>query len=32
MSPKYKFGYEVPKDIQHALELDKAAGSNQWNK
>ena len=29
-SPKYKFGYELPRDIQHALELDRAAGNNQW--
>ena len=29
-SPKYKFGYEVPRDIQHALELDQAAGNNRW--
>ena len=27
-SPKYKFGYEVPRDIKHALELDKVTGNN----
>ena len=30
MSPKYKFGYDVPCDIQHALDLDKEMGNNQW--
>ena len=29
-SPKYKFGYEVPRDINDALELNRAAGNNRW--
>ena len=29
-SPKFKYGYEIPRNYQHALELDKAAGNNKW--
>ena len=30
MLPKYKFGYEVPSDIIHAKQFDKAASNNKW--
>ena len=29
-SPKYKFGYEVPRDYEHACRLDEEAGNNRW--
>ena len=29
-SPKYKYGYEVPKTYEHAVRLDAAAGNNKW--
>ena len=29
-SPKYKYGYEVPKDYDHAVMLDCAAGNTYW--
>ena len=28
--PKCKFGFEVPRDIEHACRLDEAAGNNKW--
>ena len=30
MRPKYKYGFEVPRDYKHALELDEAAGNHKW--
>ncbi len=30
LAPKYKYGYEVPRNYQHALELDKANGNHKW--
>ena len=30
MSPKYKFGYEVPQNIAHAKQLDEAVRNNKW--
>ena len=29
-SPKFKYGFEVPRNYEHALELDKAAGNTKW--
>ena len=29
-SPKYMFGFEVPKNYTHALELDKRNGNTKW--
>ena len=29
-SPKYMFGYEIPKNYQHALELDARNGNTKW--
>ena len=29
-TPKYKYGFEVPRDYKHALELDEAAGNHKW--
>jgi hypothetical protein len=29
-TPKYEYGYEVPKSYNHAIELDKAAGNSKW--
>jgi hypothetical protein len=29
-SPKYKYGYEVPRSYQHAMELDKRNGNTRW--
>lgn len=29
-SPKYKFGYEVPRDYAHAIRLDKSFGTLRW--
>ena len=28
--PKYKYGYEVPRNYDHAVELDRAAGNTKW--
>jgi hypothetical protein len=29
-APKYQYGYEVPKDYQHAVRLDERAGNTKW--
>ena len=29
-APRYKYGYEVPRDYTHALELDKRNGNTKW--
>jgi hypothetical protein len=29
-SPKYAYGYEVPKSYRHALKLDEKAGNTKW--
>ena len=29
-SPKFKFGYKIPRDYKNAMELDAAAGNNKW--
>ena len=29
-APRYKYGYEVPRDYLHALEIDKRNGNNLW--
>ena len=29
-TPKYKFGVEVPRNVKHALEIDKANGNTTW--
>ena len=29
-APRYKYGYEVPRDHDHAIELDKRAGNTMW--
>ena len=29
-TPKYKFGVEVPRNVKHALEIDKANGNTAW--
>ena len=29
-APKYKYGYEVPRNYEHILELDRIAGNHQW--
>ena len=29
-SPKYMFGFEVPRNYDNALELDKKNGNNKW--
>ena len=29
-SPKYMFGFEIPRNYAHALELDKKNGNNKW--
>jgi Reverse transcriptase (RNA-dependent DNA polymerase) len=30
LTPKYQFGVEVPRDVRHALELDRQNGNNLW--
>ena len=30
LRPKYKFGYEVPRNFRHAKELDKRNGNTWW--
>jgi len=30
MAPQYKYGYEIPKDFNHALKLDKRNGNTKW--
>ena len=30
MAPKFKFGFEVPNNYAHALELDVKHGNKQW--
>ena len=29
-TPKYKFGFEIPRNYQHAMELDKRNGNSKW--
>jgi hypothetical protein len=29
-TPKYKFGFEIPRNYQHAMELDKRNGNTKW--
>jgi hypothetical protein len=29
-APKYQYGFEVPKDYQHAVRLDEKAGNTKW--
>jgi hypothetical protein len=29
-SPKYKYGFEIPQDYKHAIELDEKHGTTQW--
>jgi hypothetical protein len=29
-APKYMYGFEVPKDYQHAIRLDTRNGTNKW--
>ncbi len=29
-APRYKYGYEIPKDFNHAVELDKRNGNTKW--
>ena len=29
-NPKYMFGFEIPKDYKHALELDRRNGNTKW--
>jgi hypothetical protein len=29
-APKYKYGYEIPRDFMHAKQLDAQCGNNQW--
>ena len=29
-SPHYKYGYKVPRDYNHAVELDKRNGNTKW--
>jgi hypothetical protein len=29
-SPKFKYGYETPRDYAHDLDLDKRNGNNKW--
>ncbi len=30
MAPRYKYGYEVPRNYNHAVELDKRNGNTKW--
>ena len=30
LKPKYKYGFEVPRNYKHALELDKKNGNTKW--
>jgi len=30
MAPRYKYGYEVPCNYNHAVELDKCNGNTKW--
>ena len=30
LSPRYKFGFEIPRDYEHALLLDKKNGNTRW--
>ena len=29
-SPKFKYGFEIPRNYSHALELDKRNGNTKW--
>ena len=29
-APKYKYGYQVPKDYEDAIRLDQRNGNNKW--
>jgi hypothetical protein len=30
LAPKYKYGFEIPRDYKHAIELDEKHGTTQW--
>jgi hypothetical protein len=30
LAPKYKYGFEIPWDYKHAIELDEKHGTTQW--
>jgi hypothetical protein len=30
LAPKYKYGFEIPRDYKHAMELDKKHGTTRW--
>jgi hypothetical protein len=30
-TPRYKYGFEVPRDYNHAMELDKKNGNTKWH-
>jgi hypothetical protein len=30
LAPKYKYGYEIPRDYRHAVELDTKFGTTRW--
>jgi hypothetical protein len=30
LAPKYKYGFEIPQDYKHAVELDEKHGTTQW--
>ena len=30
IAPKYKFGYEVPHDFAHAVQIDEKCGNTKW--
>ena len=30
LTPKFKYGYEIPRDYQHAVELDRKNGNTKW--
>ena len=31
LSPKYKYGFEIPRDYKHAIELDAKSGTTRWS-
>ena len=31
-APRFKYGFEVPRDYEHALRLDKQSGTDRWQK
>ena len=30
LAPKYKYGFEIPRDYDHAVELDTKCGTTRW--